>query len=111
MSKTVSENTVACTIFPCVFSDHDFVSLNCDLSIIQRKNARKPTERVSLTNKLVSLKRKLVIDSVEKEIEECEARLKALIERELAGAKVRSRAKWIEEGEKPTSFFFSGWRY
>ena len=29
-----------------------------------------------------------------------------LIERETAGAKVWSHAKFIEEGEKPTSFFF-----
>ena len=75
---------------------------------MQRKNARKLIERVSLTNKLVSLKRKLVTDSVEREIVECEAKLKALIEQELAAADVRSRAKWIEEGEKPT-IFFSGW--
>ena len=38
---------------------------------------------------------------------ECESKLKALIEKELAEAKVKSRAKWIEQGEKPsTSFFF-----
>ena len=35
----------------------------------------------------------------------CKSKLKALIEKELAGAKVRSRAKWIEQGNKPTSFF------
>ena len=29
-----------------------------------------------------------------------------LIERETAGAKVRSRDEFMEEGEKPTSFFF-----
>ena len=35
VSKTVSENTVACTIFPCVFSEDGFVSLNCDFSSIR----------------------------------------------------------------------------
>ena len=45
-------------------------------------------------------------ESVNEEIMECEARLRALIERDLAGAKVRRRAEWIEKGEKPTSFFF-----
>ena len=55
---------------------------------------------MSPTNKLVSLNRKLVTDSVQREIVECEAKLQALIEQELPGAKVRSRAKWIEEGEK-----------
>ena len=45
-------------------------------------------------------------ESVNEEIMECETRLRALIERDLAGAMVTSRAEWIEKGEKPTSFFF-----
>ena len=32
VSKNVSKNTSACNIFPCVLSDHDFVSLNFKLS-------------------------------------------------------------------------------
>ena len=32
VSKNVSENTTACSIFPCVLSDHDFVSLHFNLS-------------------------------------------------------------------------------
>ena len=63
-------------------------------------------KKASLTNKLCSLKGRLVSESVNEEIMECETRLKALIEQDLAGAKVRNRAEWIEKGEKPTSFFF-----
>ena len=35
-----------------------------------------------------------------------ESALSSLISRETEGAKIRSRAKWIEEGEKPTRYFF-----
>ena len=72
------------------------------LNYAKKKRAEANREKVSLTNKLASLKRKLATESVETEIVECEA----LIEQELAGAKVRSRVKWIEVGEKPTSFSF-----
>ena len=155
-----------CEIFPCVFADHDFVSLNFNLSEIparcpgvwklnnsllqdlglrdairksfddhlrfqrsfsdikewwdflkqslkeisinfsRRKRADASRERVSLTNKLCSIKRRLECESVNEEIMERETRLRALIERDLEGAKVRSLAEWIEKGEKPTSFFF-----
>ena len=33
-----------------------------------------------------------------------ESALSSLISRETEGAKIRSRAKWIEEGEKPTRY-------
>lgn len=33
--------------------------------------------------------------------------LNAITTQRLNGAKIRSRAQWIEEGEKPTSFFFN----
>ena len=164
VSKNISERTIACNIFPCVYSDHDFVSFNFNLSEVPARrpaickfnnslmqdlgfrdairksindhlrfqhafsnikewwdflkeslkeisldfsrSARGCQPGVSLTNKLCSLNRRLECESVNEETMECETRLKALIERDLARAKVRSRAEWIEKGEKPTSFFF-----
>ena len=166
VSKNVSDNTSVCNIFPCVFSDHDFVSLCFNLSsfrargpgvwkfnnsllqdlsfqdvirksiddhirfqhaffnikewwdflkrslkeqsiaFAKQKRAEISRERVFLTNKLITLKRRLVNENVQQKIIEYETKLKALIEKETAGAKVRSRAQFIEEGEKPTSFFF-----
>ena len=158
---------LVCVIFfPCVFSDHDFVSLCFNLSsfrargpgvwkfnnsllqdlsfqdairksiddhirfqhafsnikewwdffkrplkeksiaFAKQKRAETNRERVFLTNKLITLKRRLVNENVQQEIIDYETKLKALIEKETAGAKVRSRAQFIEEGEKPTSFFF-----
>ena len=39
-------------------------------------------------------------------IGDLESQLSALISKEAEGAKVRSRAQWFEEGEKPTRYFF-----
>ena len=38
---------------------------------------------------------------------ELEASLKSIFDREFEGSKIRRRAKWLEEGEAPTRFFFS----
>ena len=35
-----------------------------------------------------------------------ECQLSSLISKEAEGAKIRSRAQWFEEGEKPTRYFF-----
>ena len=162
----MSESTSVCNIFPCVLSDHDFVSLHFNLSsfrvrgpgvwkfnnsllqdlsfqdairksindhlrfqrvfpnikewwdflkrslkeksieFAKQKRAEANQERVFYTNKLITLKRRLANDNVQQQIVDYESKLKALIERETAGTKVRSRAQFIEEGEKPTSFFF-----
>ena len=40
------------------------------------------------------------------EIKSLEGALSCLVLQEAEGAKIRSRAQWIEEGEKPTHFFF-----
>ena len=37
---------------------------------------------------------------------ELESQLSSLISKEAEGAKIRSRAQWFEEGEKPTRYFF-----
>ena len=40
------------------------------------------------------------------EIRDLECSLSSLALREAEGAQIRSRAKWFEEGEKPTRYFF-----
>ena len=52
------------------------------LNYANKTRAEANRERVSPTNKLASLKRKLATESVERQIVECEAKLKALIEQE-----------------------------
>ena len=45
-------------------------------------------------------------NSVVSELRDVESALSSIISREAEGAKIRSRAKLIEEGEKPTRYFF-----
>ena len=56
---------------------------------------------------MIALKHRLVSGdpSVKSEIADLEGSLKALMTEEYVGAKIRSRAKWLEEGEAPTRFF------
>lgn len=65
-------------------------------------------EQVSITNRLIILKQLLVQGdlSVREEIKILESSLSTLFTREFEGVKIRSRAKWLEEGEVPSSYFF-----
>ena len=97
--------------FPSVKVWWDFLksSLKADITVYaRRKNRSLSRERVSLTNRIIELKKRLVSgdSSVAEEISSLESALKALILRSLEGSKVRSRVQWLEEGEKPTRFFF-----
>lgn len=60
-----------------------------------------------MTNRLIVLKNRLISDdsSVKSEIADLEGSLKTLMTEEYEGAKIRSRAKWLEEGETPSRFF------
>ena len=65
-------------------------------------------DRNDLTKRLIRAKSAFHAgdDSVVSELRDLESALSSLISREAEGAKIRSRAKWIEEGEKPTRYFF-----
>ena len=163
------ESCVDCpTVFPCSFSDHDFVNLNfssvngrgarsgvwkfnssllkdsnfkrelsqlisdqkqCsgdfqsigswwdNLKVIirnfcqkygSRKRKLANQTRTSLTKQLILAKNDFARgnESRSSEIRDLECSLSSLATREAEGAKIRSRAKWTEEGEKPTRYFF-----
>lgn len=61
-----------------------------------------------MTNRLIKCKQALIRGdrSVSREIITLEARLFSLFNLEIEGVKTRSRVRWIEEGEKPTRYFF-----
>ena len=89
-------------------------SLKSDLKLVSidhsrdiRKNLSR--ERVQITNRLSVLKNRLVNgdESVKIEIMQLESAFQSLVDKEFEGAKIRSRAKWLEEGEAPTRFFFN----
>ncbi len=89
----------------------DFVkeSMKSDIiSFAKKKRKQLNHERVSLTNELIELKKQLANGnlSLSAEIISIESRLSALNDRAMDGVKIRSRAQWFEEGEKPSRYFF-----
>ena len=78
------------------------------IDFAKQKRTELNREKVNLTNRLILSKQLLVRGdtSASAEIIALEARLFALFNLEIEGVKTRSRARWIEEGEKPTRYFF-----
>ena len=78
------------------------------VSFARERRKRLCHERVSLTNRLIELKCQLVqgFSLVSAEIIFIESQLAALADRYADGVKIRSRTQWLEEGEKPSRFFF-----
>lgn len=72
-------------------------------------NRSNGTFLIGTTNRLIALKHRLVSgdSSVKSEIAELEGSLKVLMTEEYVGAKIRSRAKWLEEGKVPPPQVFS----
>lgn len=64
-------------------------------------------ERILAINRLSFLKRHFATSSeiVKSEILQLEVFLRQLFNKHLEGSKIRSRVKWLEEGETPSSFF------
>ena len=75
----------------------------------RNKQRRLRKEQVFLTNKLIRLRRRLVDGdhTVSVLISDPESRLKALRVKEIEGIMIRSRAQWLEEGERPSRYFFN----
>ena len=78
------------------------------VSFSRQRRVDLSRQRVLLTNRLISAKRRLTSGdpSAKSEIVDLEVALRALISSESEGVKIRSRVKWLEEGEAPTRFFF-----
>ena len=97
--------------FPSVKVWWDFFknSIRSEIIFFAREKSRDLShERVLLVNRIIKLKRQLTSGnpSVSPEISDLESKLKALTLEKLDGSKIRSRVQWLEEGERPTRFFF-----
>ena len=97
--------------FPSVKSWWDFFQRSIPSQITyfsKNKRGELSHERVLLVNRIIDLKLKLTSGdfSVSSEISELESELKALTLKKLDGSKVRSRVQWLEDGERPTRYFF-----
>ena len=73
-----------------------------------RKRKKLLSERNSLTKRLLRAKSAVFAGDRDQisNVNKLESALEVVINNECEGAKIRSRARWIEEGEKPTRFFF-----
>ena len=73
-----------------------------------RKHKSTNCLRASLTNRLIRAKNDFARgnESRASEIRDLKCSLSSLAVREAEGAKIQSRAKWLEDGEKPTCYFF-----
>ena len=97
--------------FPSVKSWWDFFQRSIPSQITyfsKNKRGELSDERVLLVNRIIDVKLELTSGdfSVSSEISELESELKALTLKKLDGSKVRSRVQWLEEGERPTRYFF-----
>ena len=75
----------------------------------KRKAHVRRARRISLFQDLTKAKTDLIqgIPGAASKVKSLENEIKNLDRTELEGAKIRSRSKWIEQGEKPTRYFFS----
>ena len=69
---------------------------------IRRQNRK---EEKDLTDTLQKLEQQQILDK--EEVERVRKEIRRLTETREKGAQIRSKAKWIEEGEKPTKYFFN----
>ena len=78
------------------------------IAFSHNKRRRLHKQQVSLTNKLIRLRQRLVDgdDTVSILISDTESQLKALRVKEIEGIMIRSRAQWLE-GKRPSCYFFN----
>lgn len=111
VSERMNDLIVCLEHFPPVKLWWDFFKNSIKAEIIsfaktKRKNLSH--ERVVLTIEILRMKALLSAgdSSVVSSIRDIESKLKGLVFQELNGCTIRSKAQFLEEGEKPTRFFF-----
>ena len=73
------------------------------VNFIVRERRLQNQNRIVLAKRLIRAKNSSQPSAV---IDDLEGQLSTLISKEAERAKIRSRARWFEEGEKPTRYFF-----
>ena len=81
-------------------------SKSIDFSI--QKRCKITSRSTSLTKQLIHAKSALYsgVPNITSTVANLESDLLSLVSQEAEGVKIRSRAEWIEKGEKPTRYFF-----
>ena len=112
VSRTITEHVEFQLCFPSLHDWWDFLKTSFK-DIAQDFGKRKQTklnrDKVNLTNLLIKAKRDLLEGDVSAKtrIDFLESELRAMNLMQNEAVKIRSRARWLEEGEKPTKYFFT----
>ena len=107
----ISDLSLCINSFPSVKTWWDFFKRCLQADIVAFASGKQKQfhhARVTLTNELIACKQRFVQgdSSVVPRIVTLKAQLSSLTSKHLEGVKIRSRAKWLDEGEKPSRFFF-----
>ena len=112
ISKTISKHVEFQCCFPSVREWWDFLKISFrDIAqaYSKSKQTRLNRDKVIASNLLIKAKRDLLAGdfSAKTRIEYLESELQAINFVQHDATKVRSRAQWLENGEKPTKYFFA----
>ena len=97
--------------FPSIHEWWDFLkeSIKETALIFGREKSRKLNrDRVHITNHLIDARRDFLAGNVlaKQTIDNLESELKAILVEQQRSVHIRSRAQWLEEGERPSKYFF-----
>ena len=112
MEKLIDDHIRFLPCFPCLQDWWEFFKQSVkeeSISYSRKKRRQLQRDQVMLTNKLIRLRQRLVDgdSSVISLISDTECRLKALRIKQAEGIIIRSKAEWLEEGERPSRYFFN----
>jgi len=112
ITKTISEHVEYQRCFPSLHDWWDFLKdsfrdIAQDFSKRKQRNLNR--EKTTATNSLIKAKHDLIAGDVSAKvkIEQLESKLHAINLLQNEAVKIRSRAQWLEEGERPTKYFFA----
>ena len=97
--------------FPSIHEWWDFLkqSIKETALIFGREKSRKLNrDRVRITNHLIDARRDFLAGNVlaKQTIDNLESKLNAILVEKQRSVHIRSRAQWLEEGERPSKYFF-----
>ena len=112
IEKLIDDHIRFLPCFPCLQNWWEFLKQSIKeetISFSRKKPRQLQKDQVIFTNKLIRLRQRLVDgdSSVIPLISDTECRLKAPRTKQVEGIIIRSKAEWLEEGERPSRYFFN----
>ena len=111
ISELISAHVEFIEAFPSIHEWWDFLkeSIKETALFSSREKARQHNrDKVHITNSLINARRDFLAGNVlaKRTIDSLESKLKAIIFEQQRSVQIRSRAQWLEEGERPSKYFF-----